>query len=74
MPSLSSLRQIIRDSSLPTFILNAMLDLGIPFEPQDKTEDNTKKTGCEHFKHLLFSLDIKKDNKKHPDTLHRLHI
>lgn len=32
-----------------------MLDLGIPFEPQDKTEDKTKKTSCEHFKLTVFS-------------------
>lgn len=45
-PSLSSLRQIIRDSSLPIFILNPMLDWGIPFEPQDNTGEKTQKAAC----------------------------
>lgn len=36
-PSLSNLLQIIRDSSLPTFILNPIPLWGIPFVPQDNT-------------------------------------
>lgn len=53
--SLSSLRQIIRDSSRPTFILSPRSVCFIPFEPADNTALQPKSGGVSRAGHLFLN-------------------
>lgn len=54
-PALSSLRQIIRDSSFPTFIRSPRALWLTPFEPQDKTATGSQQHRSHSFINIIYN-------------------